>query len=133
MKAGGFDAAWGGIAGAQTTLPLLLDEGHLRRSLPLAPLLDLVTGAPAARLGLPKGRLEPGADADLALVDLRTEHQLRAEDLHDRHRANPFTGRPLRARVVRTLLRGRTAFADGHVTPDARGRLLKPDRQRRPR
>src|SRR5829696_6254502 len=31
MKAGGFDTAWGGIAGAQSTLPLLLDEGHQHR------------------------------------------------------------------------------------------------------
>ena len=133
MKAGGFDAAWGGIAGAQSTLALLLDEGHHRRGLPLAPLAPLVTEAPAKRLGLPSPRLEPGADASLALVDLRAEHALRAEDLHDRHRANPFTGRPSRARVVRTLLRGRTVFADGRVTPEARGRLLVPDRQRRQR
>ena len=133
MKAGGFAGAWGGIAGAQTLLALLLDEGHRRRGLPLAPLADLVTGAPAARFGLRKGRLEPGADADLALVDLRGEHELRTEDLHDRHRANPFAGRTLRARVVRTLLRGRTVFADGRVAPQARGRLLVPDRQGRPR
>ena len=32
MKAGGFDTAWGGIAGAQTTLALLLDEGHAARA-----------------------------------------------------------------------------------------------------
>ena len=55
---------------------------------------------------------------------------MRAEP-HDRHRANPFAGRALRARVVRTLLRGRTVFADGRVAPEARGRLLKPDRGER--
>ena len=71
MKAGGFDAAWGGIAGAQTTLALLLDEGPARAACRSPALAELVTGAPAARLRLPKGRLEPGADADLALVDLR--------------------------------------------------------------
>jgi len=130
MKAGAFAAAWGGLAGAQTTLTLLLDEGHHRRGLPLAPLLDLVTGRPARRLGLPEHRLEPGAAADLALLDLRTEHELHPEDLHDRHRANPFTGRRLRVRVVRTLLRGRTVFADGRVATRPHGRLLTPERQR---
>jgi len=130
MKAGGFEEAWGGIAGAQSTLALLLDEGHHRRGLPLGPLAALVTSAPAERLRLPAARLEPGAAADLALVDLRTRHDLRREDLHDRHRANPFTGRPSRARVVRTLLRGRTVFAGGRVAGEARGRLLVPEQRR---
>jgi allantoinase len=127
MKAGDFASAWGGIAGAQTTLALLLGEGA-RRGLPVAGLADLVTGAPARRLRLPKARLQPGADADLALVDLRGEHVL--EHLHDRHRANPFAGRALRCRVVRTVLRGRTIYADGRVAPEPRGRLLTPDRER---
>jgi allantoinase len=128
MKAGGFDTAWGGIAGAQSTLELLLDEGHHARRGPVAALAALVTQAPADRFGLPKGRLLPGADADLALVDLRSEHELR--DLHDRHRANPYAGRTLRARVVRTLLRGRTVYDGERVSPEPYGRLLTPDRER---
>jgi allantoinase len=132
MKAGGADfaRAWGGIAGAQTVLALLLGEGHHARGLALAKIAELVSAAPAARFGLRKGRLEPGADADLALVDLGASYALEPHDLHDRHRANPFAGRPLRGRVVRTLLRGVTVFAEGRVVPGAHGRLLVPDRQR---
>ncbi|MEA2310047.1 MAG: hypothetical protein QOE28_15, partial [Solirubrobacteraceae bacterium] len=40
--------------------------------------------------------------------------------------ANPFAGRRLPARVVRTLLRGRTVYADGRIVGEARGRLLVP-------
>jgi allantoinase len=128
MKAGAFTDAWGGIAGAQATLELLLDEGHHRRGLPLGALAELTAGAPARRFGLQaKGRLQPGADADLALVDLGAEHTLAREDLHDRHRASPYAGRTLRGRVVRTILRGATVFQDGRIVADGPlGRLLRP-------
>jgi allantoinase len=121
MKAGDFATAWGGIAGAQTTLALLLGR------VPLAALTHLASAAPAERFALPKGRLEPGAHADLVLVDLNAEHSLAPGDLQDRHGANPFAGRPLRGRVVRTLLRGQTVFPDGGAP---NGRLLVPNRQR---
>jgi allantoinase len=96
MKAGDFTAAWGGIAGAQTTLGLLLER------LPPQTVAALTSGNVAKRFNLPKGRLEPGADADLVLVDLRDR---RPPELVDRHRLSPFAGRPL-PRIVRTLVRG---------------------------
>jgi allantoinase len=123
MKAGGFAAAWGGIAGVQTLLPLLLDSGRLS----LDAVAELTAAAPARRLRLAgKGRIEPGYDADLVLVDLAARELLRAADLHDRHRANPFAGRPLRGTVVRTIARGRTVFHAGRITAEAGGRLLTP-------
>jgi len=127
LKAGTFGEAWGGIAGAQSTLELLLEAGEPALVARLA-----ATGA-AKRFNIArKGRIEPGADADLALVELGGEHVLAPEDLHDRHRASPFAGRTLRARVRRTLLRGRTVFHDGRVAPGAHGRLLTPDPRTRP-
>jgi allantoinase len=108
MKAGDFTAAWGGIAGAQATLGLLLDAGRL----PPQAVAALTSANAAERLNLPKGRLEPGADADLTLVDLRDR---RVPDLQDRHGLSPYAGRPL-PRIVRTLVRGGAA----------RGRLITP-------
>jgi allantoinase len=101
LKAGEFGAAWGGIAGAQTTRLLLLGACS-----PEAVARLTATG-PADRFGIPrKGRIEPGADADLALMDLGAGWELRAEDLRYRHKVSPWIGRRLRARIVRTLLRG---------------------------
>lgn len=127
LKAGDFASAWGGIAGAQSLLALLLDEGHHRRGLALGAIAALTSQEAARRFRLPKGRLEPGADADLALVDLGARHALRVEDLHDRHRLNPFVDRKLRGRVVRTILRGETVYRDGQIDGAARGRLLVPE------
>ena len=111
-----FGDAWGGIAGAQTTRTLLagLDPPTLAR---------LTAAGAAERFGLPrKGRIAVGADADLALLE-PAEHTLRAADLRYRHKLSPYIGRRLRARVVRTLLRGREAFPE----PRAQPRLLTPE------
>jgi allantoinase len=120
MKAGDFGSAWGGIAGAQTLLALLLDDGRLEPGAVVA----LTSANVAARFRLPKCGLEPGADADLALVDVDARGTV--EPL-DRHRANPFAGRALRGRVVRTIVRGTTVFREGRIAAAAPvGRLLKP-------
>lgn len=117
-------AVWGGISGAQTTVPLTLTHG-LRRGMTPARLVGLLSSRAAERLRLPgKGRLEPGADADLAVVALGGEHHLRAEELRYRHPHSPFTGQALGARVVRTLLRGMTV--SGAAPPS--GRLVVPAR-----
>jgi allantoinase len=91
-------AIWGGISGCQSLLATVLTEG-----LPL----ELVTSRPAERLRLPgKGRLEPGYDADIVLVEPEAEWELAADELRYRHRHSPYVGRRFRSRVVRTLVRG---------------------------
>ena len=118
---------WGGIAGCQTLLPLLLTEGHHARGVPLARLADVAAGAPACRFRLrSKGHLAPGADADLALVALDAPFTLAASDLRSRHPHSPFVGRAFRGRVVRTLLRGITTFQRGRSVTGPIGRLLRP-------
>jgi allantoinase len=129
MKQGAdFFKVWGGISGVQHTLPLLLTglAGEGERGLALA--AGLLSGRVATRFKLPaaKGRIAPGADADLALVDLGREFEVRAEDLFYRHRQTPYLGRKLRGRVVRTLLRGRTVFENGRIVSKPFGRLIKP-------
>ena len=120
-------AAWGGISGCQTMLALLLSEGHRGRGLELDLIARVTSGYVARRFCLAgKGRLDPGADADLVLVDLAGSRALCAEDLYYRHRHSPFVGRTLRARVARTLVRGRTVFADGQIVGPPAGRLLIP-------
>jgi allantoinase len=119
MKSGDFTAAWGGIAGCQSLLALLLDSGRLE----LPAIAALTADGPARRLRLAKGFHE-GADADLVLVDRDDRH---APALHDRHGLSPFAGRPLRGRVVRTIVRGTTVFLDGRIVAERPlGRLLTP-------
>jgi allantoinase len=96
-------------------LPALLTEGVHVRGLSLSKLTSLTAGGPARRLGLypRKGVLEPGSDADLAIVDLERTWTLRAADLRTRWPLNPFIGREFQGQVVATLVRGTHVWRDG--------------------
>ena len=66
-----------------------------------------------------------GADADLVCVDPAARWTLSREDLLNRHQLSPFVGRELHARVVRTIVRGRTVARDGRITAPPSGRVLR--------
>jgi allantoinase len=126
----GFDdffRIWGGIAGVQSTLPALLEEGYHQRQLPLPRIAQLTATAPARRFrARKKGSMEVGMDADLTLVDLNAEVTLRPEHLYQKHKFSPYIGKRFRGTVRRTLLRGATIF-DGTPAVTPIGRLVRPD------
>lgn len=119
-----FFKVWGGIAGVQSTLAIMLS---LEPALALET-VGLMTATNAARrFKIPsKGGLAPGFDADVTLVDLNRTFELRREDLLDRHKLSPYIGRKFRGVVRRTILRGRTIFLDGQMVGHPVGRLVVP-------
>jgi allantoinase len=125
-----FFKVWGGISGIQHTLPLLITEGHVQRDVALPLIARLTSFNVAERFHLPqtKGRLAVGADADLALVDLRQSFEVTAKDLLYRHQHSPYCGRALTGKVVQTILRGQTIYKNGKITGKPMGKLVKPVR-----
>jgi allantoinase len=129
MKIGeDFFKVWGGIAGVQHTLPLLLTEGYHRRGLDLPSIARLTSHNVAVRFNLPpeKGGIKIGAEADLAFVDLDGEFEVKRWELLNRHALSPYAGRRLRGKVVRTMVSGTTVFLDGKIISTRQNRLLKP-------
>ncbi len=116
-------SAWGGIAGCQSTLELLLTEDRLS----LTALARAFASAAARRFRLAgKGALEVGADGDVVLVGLDDPRVLEVAELRSRHRLSPYLGRTLTARIVATILRGQTIYRDGQLVGDPRGQLVTP-------
>ena len=128
-KAGVFLRAWGGIAGVQSTYAAMLEEGHFTRGVALERIASLLADTPARRFRIAgKGAIAPGHDADLVLIDLAQRSTLRANDLQQRHKVSPYVGRTFRGVVRRTIRRGETIFAEGRITSDSGGRLVRPAR-----
>lgn len=115
---------WGGIAGVQSTLPILLSR---EPTLPRELVGRLIASNVADRYRLPnKGRIAPGYDADLSLVDESSAYELTRDLLLDRHKFSPYVGRKFRGLVKRTLVRGQTVFLDGRIVSRPIGRFIKP-------
>jgi allantoinase len=126
-KAGDFCSAWGGIAGVQSTLPVLLDRGYHARKLPVERIAELTATTPARRFRIQaKGSITVGYDADLVLIDPDHSFTLEAADLHQRHTISPYLGASFRGAVRRTIRRGDTIFADGRITGASTGRFVRP-------
>jgi allantoinase len=129
-EADDFFAAWGGIAGVQSTLPVLLTEGVAARGLSLSLLARVLADRPAERFRLGRrGRLTEGATADLVLVEPDTSWTLTPDHLHTRYRLSPYVGYTFRGRVRRTIVRGQTVYCDGQFDERVRGQLVRPQEE----
>jgi dihydroorotase len=93
-----------GAADASLLLALGLSLVHAG-AVSLADLLRRMTWAPAARFGLPGGRLTVGAPADLLLFDPAAPWRVSADDLPGLGRNTPFDGLPVQGRL-RLLVKG---------------------------
>lgn len=104
-----FSSASCGIVGLETLLPLSL-EIHHNRHMTLIEVLRRLTVAPARILGLRVGRLAPGAPADFVIFDPDAKGQIQTDTFRSKSKNAPFDGRPVRGRVERTVVDGRTIF-----------------------
>ncbi len=121
--------AWGGVAGIQATLPVLMTDGVQARGLSFERIAHLTATAPAQVFGLypRKGAIAVGADADFALVDPTQQWTFDSDQLQTRSGVSAYLGRKFTGRVVRTIVRGKTVFADGEIVGAAGwGRFVRP-------
>lgn len=115
-----------GINSLQTSLPVFHDEAVNRRGFSYPDLVRLLCRAPADTFGLPrKGRIEPGADADLVVFDPEETDTISAEDNHSNADYSVYEGREVTGRVRRTFVRGELVADDGEIVADpGHGRFL---------
>lgn len=119
-----------GFPGVETSMRLMLtlvNDGRMT----LEQYVRMAGAAPARAFGLypRKGIVQPGADADLAVVDMDRRAVIRGEELHsERSRFTPFEGIETRGMPVATVVRGRVVMRDGVVADAAGwGRMERPD------
>jgi dihydroorotase len=112
-----------GFPGVESQMPLMLTAVN-HGQLGIVDYVRLTSANPARAWGLypRKGALLPGADADLAIVDLGARSTVDQSLLHSiRARVTPFHGRKLRGLPIHTLVRGCFVMRDRHLVEETRG------------
>ncbi len=114
-KAVDFADAPFGIVGLETCLPLVMTELVGEGVLTLSEAVAKLTLNPARILGLPMGRLEVGARADITVFDPSAEFTVDASDFESKSRNTPFDGMRLKGCAMHVIVAGRPRLRDGRL------------------
>lgn len=104
------DQAPFGVAGLETLLPLcvaaLVEPGHLT----WPQLIEKLTIRPAQILGIDRGTLHPGSDADVVVIDPAAAWNIDVQSFRSKSRNSPFDGRRVLGRAHAVVLAGEVRY-----------------------
>jgi len=104
-----FAQAATGATGIETLLPLALELFH-NDSLKLNKIIAPLTSNPAKILGIDKGSLQIGRDADLCVVDINKPWVVNKNELLSKSKNTPIEDRKLQGQIIKTFIKGEIAF-----------------------
>ena len=125
LASGDFTTAWGGIASLQLALPVLWTAAR-RRGATLNDLARWLSTNPARLAGQAgrKGRIAPGFDADLLVLDPETTFIVREELIQHKHKVSPYLYQELAGVVEYTFLAGELVYQRPEFTQLNHGNFL---------
>jgi len=111
QKQGSMKTAAFGITGLETAFATLYTALVKTKLLTLGQLVDLMSTKPAQLFGLTRaGRLAPGQPADLAIIDLAHEYEIKADEMVSKGHNSPFIGWHVYGNVLMTLVDGQVVY-----------------------
>ena len=98
-----------GFPGCEVRVPIIFQEGVLKRGLSLQRFVEVVSTNAAKIFGFypKKGVIAPGSDADIVIIDPDKKHSLNAADLHMGTDLSVYEGMEVTGWPVGTVLRGK--------------------------
>ena len=119
-----------GLPAVENLLPLILNQVNAGKCT-LQQLVSWMCDAPARTWDMvDKGRIAVGYDADLVLVDLQMEKEIRNEEQLTKSGWSPWHGTTLTGWPVQTWVLGQLVYRNGEVDDSIRGREVQFDHGR---
>lgn len=112
----GMELAPFGIVGLETAFPLLYTHFVLKNIMTLEQLIGYLTKKPAESFGLPYGKIEEGASADIVLLNLDEERVINPQEFLSKGKNTPFIGWTCKGWPQMTIASGKVAWEKGSVT-----------------
>ena len=114
-----------GMPGVQTLLPVMLNHVN-NGKLSLNQLINLVCENPIKIFGIKnKGFIKEGYDADLTIVDMNKEIEIKNENIESKCKWSPFNGDKFQGSPVITIINGEIKMKDGKILGDPFGKPLE--------
>lgn len=125
IESGDFMKAWGGIASIQFALPVLWTAAKVR-GFSFTNITKWLCENPAKLISkeTSKGKIAPGFDADLIVVNDQKSFTVDESCCHHRHKVSPYMGRELQCVVEQTYLAGELIYADNNFIELSKGNAI---------
>ncbi len=110
-----FDNALFGISGLETLIPLVITELVHKGTLTFAQAIEKMTVNPARILGINKGTLKAGVEADITIIDLDQQKTVDVSQFASKGKNSPFHGWNLKGWPIMTIVSGKIVMKNGEL------------------
>ena len=104
-----FAQAATGASGVETLLSLALELAH-NGNIKLEKIISAITYNPSKILGIKKGSLDVGSNADLCIFDMNESWSVEKSKLKSKSKNTPIEGRKLQGKVTQTFVKGELVY-----------------------
>lgn len=99
-----------GIVGLETAFALTMTELVHAGYLTPMQMVEKLSYNPAKIIGVDKGSLEPGKEADLVIADFDTEYAIDSSEFVSKGTNTPFHGKHVKGRIEKTFVSGKLIY-----------------------
>lgn len=108
------DAAFG-FVGLETSFAAMNTYLVRNKHIDLAKGIKKMTVGPAQVIGIDKGHLSVGADADIAIFDVDRKWTVDQKKFFSKGKNSPFIGKELVGKAIHTIVGGSVRFSEGEI------------------
>ena len=116
-----------GLPGIETRGPVMFSAGVAGGKITENQFVRNCSSNTARLMGMypEKGRIAPGADADIVLIDPKEKYVMKSEDLHMMTDYTPFEGMEMTGRFTDVIVGGRMVIENNRYTRAVTGKEIK--------